>query len=236
MPDVSTEFQTTERRRPQPEDVPLTVLYEDEWIIVLDKPPGVVVHPTYKNWSGTLLNGVLWRMRDRPDIQPGILTRLDKHTSGLVVIALTPEVHATMQRDAGAGRVCKQYLAVVRGVPDPAIGRIVLPLGRDATDRRLVVVRPDGAACETRYEVMTRIRDGCSLVRCELITGRTHQIRVHLASSGWPIVGDATYGHGDSTMTRQALHAWRASLSHPITRAPLSFEAPIPEDISRLIA
>src|SRR5829696_10306470 len=99
MPEVSTQLQSIERRRPLPEEGPLSIIFEDEWIIVLDKPPGIVVHPTYKNTSGTLLNAVLWRYRGRADVQPGILTRLDKDTSGVVVIALTPVLHAAMQRD-----------------------------------------------------------------------------------------------------------------------------------------
>src|SRR5262245_1404752 len=110
MHETPVSFQSTdERRRPQPEEGPLTIIHEDEQLIVLDKPPGVVVHPTYKNTSGTLLNAVLWRVRDRADAQPGILTRLDKNTSGVVVIALTPIAHATLQRDATAGRVVKEY-------------------------------------------------------------------------------------------------------------------------------
>ena len=235
MPEVSTEFQSTERRRPLPEEGPLSIVFEDDWVIVLDKPPGVVVHPTYKNWSGTLLNNVLWRMRDRAGAQPGILTRLDKDTSGLVVVALTPEVHAAMQRDQTAGRVLKEYLAVVRGSPDTPNGSISLPLGRDLADRRRVVVTDAGAPSETRYNVMASLREGCSLLRCELVTGRTHQIRVHLASRGWPIVGDALYGVTDATMVRQALHAWRVRLPHPITRQSLDLEAPIPRDMRVLI-
>ena len=224
------------RRRPQPEEGPLTIVYEDEWTIVLDKPPGVVVHPTYKHASGTLLNAVLWRVRNRAGAQPGILTRLDKDTSGLVVIALTAEVHAIMQKDAAAGRVRKQYLAIVQGVPEPRLGHIVFPLGRDASDRRRVVVRPDGAHCETRYEVMsTHGDDELSLVRCELVTGRTHQIRVHLAASGWPILGDRVYGSEDASIARQALHAWRVALPHPVTRQLLDLEAPLPDDVSRVI-
>ena len=153
------------RRRPQPEEGPLSILFEDESVVVLDKPAGTVVHPTYKNTSGTLLNAVLWRYRDRPAVRPGILTRLDKDTSGIVVVALTPALHATMQRQMSAGRVTKEYLAVVHGVPDPPAGRIALPLGRSADDRRIVVVRDDGAACETLYEVvgsglMRRTRSG----------------------------------------------------------------------------
>lgn len=211
------------------------MVFEDEYIIVLDKPPGVVVHPTYKNWSGTLLNSVLWRMRDRAGAQPGILTRLDKDTSGLVVMALTPQVHAAMQRDQTTGRIHKEYLALVQGSPQPLSGSIVLPLGRDAADRRRVVVTEAGAASETRYEVIADAPGGRSLVRCELVTGRTHQIRVHLASRGWPIVGDTLYGLSDETMTRQALHAWRVRLPHPITRQPIALEASIPHDIQRLI-
>lgn len=204
-------------------------------MIVLDKPPGVVVHPTYKNWSGTLLNRVLWRVRDRDGVQPGILTRLDKDTSGLVVLALTPDVHAAMQRDQTAGRVCKKYLAVVRGAPTPTTGSISLPLGRDLADLRRVVVTDAGAPSETKYDVMSSLPGDSSLVCCELVTGRTHQIRVHLASRGWPIVGDAVYGLTDAAIARQALHAWRVQLPHPMTREPLELEAPVPSDMRVLI-
>jgi len=230
MPEVTEEIQTDPRRRPQPEEGPLSIIYEDDWMLVANKPPGVVVHPTYKNTSGTLLNAVLWRVRDRPGAQPGILTRLDKDTSGLVVIALTPDLHATMQKDAAAGRMAKQYLAVVVGAPDPKQGEIILPLARDLNDRRRVVVTPEGASCETRYDVLSTC-EGHSIVRCELVTGRTHQIRVHLAARGWPIVGDRVYGEPDARIARQALHAWRVSLLHPVTRQPLELEAPIPADM-----
>jgi 23S rRNA pseudouridine1911/1915/1917 synthase len=237
MPEVGAGFQSTEgRRRPQPEEGPLAVIYEDEQLIVLDKPAGVVVHPTYKNTSGTLLNAVLWRVRDRPDAQPGILTRLDKGTSGVVVIALTPIAHATLQRDAAAGRVVKEYLALVRGTPDPPAGRIVLPLGRDSADRRRVVVRDDGQHCETRYETIGRPASNRSLLRCTLVTGRTHQIRVHFAASGHPIVGDVLYGEPDASIARQALHAWRVALPHPVTRQRIEIEAPIPDDIRDVLA
>ena len=235
MPEKPLEIQSaTERRRPEPEPVDLTVLYEDESLIALDKPPGMVVHPTYKNWSGTLLNGLLWRFRDRDGIQPSIITRLDKDTSGLVLVALTPEVHARVQRDGTAGRMKKEYLAVVRGIPAPASGTISLPLARDLDDRRRVVVTDKGQACETRYEVLS-IGDRYSLVRCELITGRTHQIRVHLAASGWPVLGDRTYGEADEPLTRQALHAWRIALPHPATGEALEIEAPLPPDLQQCV-
>ena len=215
-----------ERQRPRPEPVDLDVLYEDESLIALDKPAGLVVHPTYKNTSGTLLNGVLWRFRDRPDVQPGILTRLDKGTSGVVLIALTAALHARMQR----GRIEKEYLAVVRGTPEPPRGVVTLPLARDTADRRRVVVTESGAPCETRYEVTG------PFVKCEPVTGRTHQIRVHLAAIGCPIVGDATYGEPDERIARQALHAWRVSLTHPATGARLTIEAPLPADMERLVS
>lgn len=235
MPEVTAEFQSTERRRPLPEEGPLSIVFEDEWMIVLDKPAGVVVHPTYRNWSGTLLNSVLWRLRDRDGAQPGILTRLDKDTSGLVVMALAPELHAAMQRDQAAGRVRKEYLTVVQGIPEPASGTISLPLGRDLADRRRVVVTDAGAPSETRYETIDRLRGDASLVRCELVTGRTHQIRVHMASRGWPILGDALYGVTTGAIARQALHAWRVRLPHPLTRQPIDLEAAVPHDMRSLL-
>lgn len=212
------------------------MIYEDDWLLVLDKPPGMVVHPTYRNSSATLLNGVLWHLRDRVDSSPGILTRLDKGTSGVVVIGTTAATHAAMQKDAAAGRVAKQYLAVVHGIPEPAAGAITYPLGRDVADRRVVVVRPDGQACETRYETIART-DAMAALRCQPVTGRTHQIRVHLAASGWPVVGDPVYGTGgDAAMApRQALHAWRVTLPHPVTRQPLDLEAPLPDDLRPLL-
>lgn len=225
-----------ERARPQPEEGQLTVLYEDDWLIGLDKPAGLVVHPTYRNTSGTLLNALLWRLRGREGVQPGLLTRLDKDTSGVVVAGLTPAAHAAMQRDMAAGRVRKEYLAIVAGVPDPPRGRIVLPLGRDTADRRRVVVREDGQRCETVYEVVRELDAGArALVRCELVTGRTHQIRVHLAARGWPVVGDRVYGLADARIARQALHACRVTLPHPATREVLVIESAIPGDIRALI-
>lgn len=228
-----------ERQRPQAEDVPIRLLFEDEAILVLDKPAGMVIHPTYRNSSGTLLNGVLWHLRDRPGTSPGILTRLDKDTSGLVVIGINAATHATMQKDGTAGRITKDYLAIVHGTPSPAQGTITLPLGRDTADRRVVVVRDDGQACETRYETIGA-RERMSALRCRPITGRTHQIRVHLAASGWPIVGDRVYGRveaeGDTPgAPRQALHAWSIRLPHPVTRQPLMFEAPLPADLGAVL-
>ncbi len=222
------------RARPQAEPGTLAVLWEDDDVIVIDKPAGLVVHPSYKQAAGTMLNALLWRLRDRPGARPGILTRLDKDTSGLVVVALSPAIHAAMQQDAAAGRIRKEYLVVVDGTPQPRAGTITLPLARDPQDRRRVVTAPGGAASETRYDVWSTAA-GRSLLRCELVTGRTHQIRVHLAARGWPIVGDRVYGTADPAIIRQALHAWRITMPHPRSRAPLQLVAPVPADIAALL-
>jgi 23S rRNA pseudouridine1911/1915/1917 synthase len=218
------------RSVPEPEPGALKILYEDDAFIAINKPAGVVVHPSYKQLSGTLLNAVLWHVRERNEARPGILTRLDKDTSGIVVVAFAGGVHASMQRDAAAGRIRKEYLAIVHGAPRPASGVIRDPLGRDPEDRRRVVVTPGGAPSETRYEVIRSIAEDLSLVRCELVTGRTHQIRVHLSARGWPIAGDRLYGGRTELISRQALHASRISLPHPVTRERLVLRAPLPAD------
>ena len=222
------------RTRPAAEPGALEVVYEDHDVLVICKPPGVVAHPTYKQTSGTALNALLWHLRDRGPVTPGILTRLDKDTSGLMIVALSPGVHATAQRDAADGAIRKEYLAVAATTPDPPTGRITLALARDPGDRRRVVPSADGAPSETRYEVLRSSAHG-ALVRCELVTGRTHQIRVHLSARGWPIVGDRVYGTADERIARQALHAWRVSMPHPVTRAPMVFETPLPHDMASLL-
>jgi len=218
------------REHPAAEPVPLDVLYEDDAVMAVNKPAGMVVHPSFRNPSGTLLNGVLWRVRDRKDVRPGLVSRLDKDTSGVVVVALSAGVHARIQRDALAARVIKEYLAIVRGAPRPREGRIALPLRRDPTDRRRVIADAAGVPSETTYSVVAN-GDGYSLVSCRLGTGRTHQIRVHLAATGSPIAGDRTYGSPDPLIARQALHAWRITFPHPQSRQRITVEAPLPDDI-----
>jgi 23S rRNA pseudouridine1911/1915/1917 synthase len=220
------------RVRPEGEPLPLTIVYEDDALLVVDKPAGIVVHPTYKQTTGTLLNGVLWHLRNRPRLQPGIVTRLDKDTSGLVLVALAPDVHAWLQRRRE--RVEKEYLAIVHGRPEPECGTIDTPIGRDASDRRRMIVTPDGAPSLTRYERLATQHTSSgpvSLVRCELLTGRTHQIRVHLASNGWPVVGDRTYGTADPSVARQALHASRLTVVHPRTGEPVTVRASLPAEM-----
>ncbi len=228
--EIALPAEVAKRQPPAPEALPLHVLFQDDSLLVVNKPAGMVVHPTYKQTAGTLLNAVLAHVPAR-DTGPGIVTRLDKHTSGLVLVALAPSIHRLVQRDAAAGEVLKEYLAIVCGTPSPRRGEIRDALGRDPADRRRVTTAAGGASATTRYEVIAS-SDGRSLVRCELVTGRTHQIRAHMAARGWPLVGDATYGTRDAVLgDRQALHAWRLTLPHPCTRHPLRFEAPCPADL-----
>ena len=151
-----------------------------------------------------------------------------------MVVALSPGVHAAVQRDAAAGRIRKEYLAVVAVTPQPRSGTITLALARDPQDRRRVVPRRTAHRARPATRCCPSSPHG-TLVRCELVTGRTHQIRVHLSTRGWPIIGDRVYGTADERIGRQALHAWRVSMPHPVTRVALSFEAPLPEDIASLV-
>jgi 23S rRNA pseudouridine1911/1915/1917 synthase len=222
------------RQRPQPESLPLDILLEDEHLIILNKPAGQVVHPAYRSSSGTLVNGLLAYAADR--WRPSLLTRLDKQTSGVVIVAKSAEIHAVLQRAMQRNAVEKVYLAVVKGRPAPVTGRIDLSLDRDPWDRRRVVVRDRGGqASVTQYRRVAVLDDETSLVQCRLITGRTHQIRVHLAAKGWPILGDTTYGVADARIKRQALHAWRVSFAHPSTGAAIEVEAPVPADMQALL-
>lgn len=239
------------RSRPQAEPVPLEVLYEDDDLVALNKPAGIVVHPSYRHASGTLLNGLLWHARERGEAhEPSLVQRLDKQTSGVLLAAKRPAVHAALQQAMYRNDVAKDYLAVVVGRPSPARGTIDLALDRDPWDRRRVIVRDRGGQPSvTRYERLAVARAaGLALVRCRLVTGRMHQIRVHLHAKGWPILGDPTYGpravprleDPDARrvvdgFARQALHAWRLALAHPVTRQPLEITAPIPRDLRQLL-
>ena len=235
------------------EDVRLDLLYEDDYLLAIDKPAGVVVHPTYKNTAGTTMNALLWHAREWPAPQrPSLVSRLDKLTSGVILVARTAAAHAALQRTLAHADSAKDYLAVVYGRVNVARGEIDLRLGADQRDRRKVVASTTvGAASLTRFERLARVaapRAGLSLLRCRLETGRTHQIRVHLAARGWPLVGDPMYGEprweqvADPLLAatlrafpRQALHAWRVAFTHPISRERLTIEAPVPKDLQDLI-
>ncbi len=197
-------------------EMPLEILFEDEWMLAVDKPAGLVVHPTYKNAGGTLLDEL--RRRD-PGAALSVVGRLDKLTSGIVLLAKAAGVHAALQQAWPEAE--KDYLALVEGRVEPERDDIDLPLGTDPADRRRRIVRPDGAPSVTRYERLTYIDvgpRGRSVLRCRLITGRRHQIRVHLAARGWPVVGDAVYGTAAEGFPRHALHAWCLSFRHPVSR------------------
>ena len=242
------------RARPQAQVLAIDILYEDDDLLAVNKPPGLVVHPSFGNVSGTLMNGLLALAHSWPaGSKPALVGRLDKHTSGIVLVTKRTEIYAAVQRAMDARRVDKDYLAIVRGKPSPR-GTINLALDRDPWDRRRVTVTDRGGQPSvTRYERLSSV-NGYSLVRCRLITGRTHQIRVHLAAKQWPIVGDATYGaplirlkpdttHADTThpgidvaarFPRQALHSWRVALRQPRTGRELVIEAPMPADMAAL--
>jgi 23S rRNA pseudouridine1911/1915/1917 synthase len=233
--------QVPARERPQAQALALEILYEDDDLLAVNKPPGLVVHPSFGNSSGTLMNGLLELARQWPaGSKPALVSRLDKLTSGLVLVTKRTEIYVALQRAMHARRIDKDYLAIVRGKP-PARGTIDLALDRDPWDRRRVTVTDRGGQPSvTRYERLST-SSGFSLLRCRLITGRTHQIRVHLAARDWPIVGDATYGpkptaDAAAAFPRQALHAWRLTFRQPRTGRELLIEAPMPEDMRTLAA
>jgi 23S rRNA pseudouridine1911/1915/1917 synthase len=236
------------------EAVDLDILYEDDHLLAVDKPAGIVVHPTYKNARGTLMNALLWQARGwAPDQRPSIVGRLDKLTSGIVIVAKTAAMHASLQRAMASSDSEKTYLAIVYGRVGVSSGVIDLRLNHQEGDRRRTVASPHrGAPSRTRFERLAQVaapRVGLALVRCRLETGRRHQIRAHLAARGWPLVGDAMYGDprwpeiedpalADAVrqFPRQALHAWRTGLRHPVTGGWLQIDAPVPADLRALLA
>jgi 23S rRNA pseudouridine1911/1915/1917 synthase len=222
------------RTRPKAEALAVDVLYEDDDLLAVNKPPGLVVHPSFGNASGTLMNGLLARAQSWPEgSTPALLGRLDKNTSGLVLVTKRTSIYTALQRAMAANRIEKDYLAIVLGKPSPPRGTIDLALDRDPWDRRRVTVTDRGGQPSvTKYERLATTNTH-STVRCRLITGRTHQIRVHLAAKGWPIIGDATYGKA-SAFPRQALHAWKLRFKHPRTAEEMALEAPVPDDMRAL--
>jgi 23S rRNA pseudouridine1911/1915/1917 synthase len=229
LPDASV------RQRPRPEPLPLEALFEDDYLIAVNKPAGQVAHPAFRNSSGTLLNALLAHANGR--WAPGLVNRLDKDTSGVVLVAKRADVQTRLQHAMRRNEVEKDYLALVRGKPTPKRGLIDLALDRDPWDRRRVMVHDRGGQPSvTCYERLATSPDSAiSLVRCRLVTGRTHQIRVHLAAKKWPILGDAVYGVKDPRLSRQALHAWRLAFDHPITGERVTLTAPLPDDLRTVL-
>jgi len=241
-----------EPARPEPEDIPLDVVFEDAHLLVLNKPAGLVVHPGAGAPRGTLVNALLRHVSDLSGVggvmRPGIVHRLDRGTSGLLVVAKDDRTHRALSRQFAGREVEKEYLALVLGVPAAKTGTVATPIGRDPVHRRKMSVRaPRGREARSDYRLAEAF-DGASLLRVRIHTGRTHQIRVHLASIGHPVAGDATYG-GTRTpssrraaardalrgLTRPALHAARLAFVHPATGERLAFEAPLPADLLQVL-
>lgn len=243
------------------QDIPLDIVYEDTDVLVVNKPAGLVVHPGHGNWDGTLVNALAWHFRDNPDYdvndpRMGLVHRIDKDTSGLLVVAKTPDAKTHLGKQFFNKTTKREYIAVVWGAPDPAVGRIEGNIGRSLRDRlQMAVYPPDselGKHAVTHYETVERLGH-VSVVRCVLETGRTHQIRVHMKHIGHPLFNDSRYG-GDivlrgipsasykafvdncfKTCPRQALHARTLGFVHPRTGEEMFFTAPIPDDMTALI-
>lgn len=242
------------------EDIPLDIVYEDSYLLVVNKPAGLVVHPGHGNYHGTLVNALAYHFRDNPDYDVndprlGLVHRIDKDTSGLLVIAKTPDAKTALGRQFFNKTTKREYVAVVWGIPSPTIGRIEGNIGRSLKDRLQMAVFPDGTYGKhavTHYEVIEQL-GYVSVVKCRLETGRTHQIRVHMKYIGHPLLNDARYG-GDEILRgttsakyrqfvnncfeicpRQALHARTLGFVHPETGNEMFFSAPIPSDMTSMI-
>jgi 23S rRNA pseudouridine1911/1915/1917 synthase len=242
---------------PRPQSIPFPILYEDRDLIVLDKPPGLVVHPAPGNWDGTLVNALLAHCGPGftgigAEKRPGIVHRLDKDTSGVMVVAKTQLANDALTAAFAARDLERTYLALCWALPNPLRGEIEGAIGRDKRDRkRMAAVSHGGKAALTRYEVIRAYGTAAALVECRLATGRTHQIRVHMSASGHPIVGDSVYlrripaaaktlpdalRRALLDFPRQALHAASLGFRHPRTGEDLRFETPPPADMAALIA
>lgn len=232
----------------QAQDIPLTIVYEDDALLVVDKPAGLVVHPAAGNFDGTMVNALLHHCAGRLSgiggvARPGIVHRIDKDTSGLLVVAKTDPAHEFLSRQFAAHTVDRRYTAVVAGVPVPPAGRIEGSLARSSTNRQkmAIVAEARGKRAVTHYRTI-RAFNGAAQVECRLETGRTHQIRVHMSSIGHALLGDAAYGRTPGSLAalmqgfaRQALHAATLGFVHPTTQEKLSFESALPDDIVELI-
>ena len=233
----------------EPQEIPLPIVFEDEHLLVVDKPAGLVVHPAAGNRDGTLVNALLHHCGGSLSgiggvARPGIVHRIDKDTSGLLVIAKHDRAHEGLAKQFAAHSIDRRYLAIVSGVPRQAEGVVDAPLARSVHDRKKIAIVKDGRGKRsvTHWKRIEILRDA-ALVECRLETGRTHQVRVHMAAIGHPLVGDPVYGHGKSAhrkllnqldFSRQALHAAHLGFIHPVTKGRLSFDAALPSDMQEL--
>ena len=231
------------------QDIPLTIAFEDEHLLVVDKPAGLVVHPAAGNFDGTLVNALLHHCGGSLSgiggvARPGIVHRIDKDTSGLLVVAKTDVAHEGLAKQFAAHSIDRRYLAIVNGVPKAAAGTVDAPLARSATNRKKIAIVEDGRGkrAVTHWKRL-QVLNAAALVECRLETGRTHQVRVHMASLGHPLLGDPVYGRSGKThgkllnelqFHRQALHAAELGFTHPVTRHRLSFSSAMPTDMQEL--
>ena len=224
---------------PQPvelkaENIPLDIVYQDEWLAVINKQQGLTVHPANNVYTGTLVNALLWHLKDlsgiNGDLRPGIVHRLDKDTSGLMVVAKNDAAHLNLSAQIAKRTVKKEYLALLEGNLKDDSGTIVTRIGRSPKNRKLMAVLPEGREAVTDYTVLTRFDDNC-LVLFVIRTGRTHQIRVHAKYLGHPVVGDKSYGYKKQKfdLNGQLLHAYRLTFTHPTTGKVMTFVAPVPD-------
>ena len=228
---------------PEPEDIPLDVVFEDDDMVVVNKRPGMVVHPAPGHFTGTLVNALLHHCPNLSGIggvaRPGIVHRLDQDTSGLIVVAKSQAaMDGLVQAFSSHRNIEKTYLAIVHGRPRLDAGRIENLIGRHPVDRkRMAIVEKNGKVAITNWRVFDCSRQQSTAVECRIETGRTHQIRVHMASLGCPVIGDKVYGKSaldkklEPVPARQMLHAWRLKLWHPVKKVEVAFEAPLPDDM-----
>lgn len=224
-----------------PEEIDFPIVFEDDSLLVLSKPPGLVVHPGSGNHSGTLVNGLLYHCEKIAGvgdaIRPGIVHRLDKDTSGIMVVAKNEAVHRQLVEMFKSREIDKEYLALVHGVPDRVEGRIIAPIGRHSVNRQKMAVREgSGRYAASRWRVAEVYDSRYSLLRVHIETGRTHQIRVHMAHIKHPVAGDGVYGPGRNNrmFPRQMLHAFKLAFKHPASGRQMSFTAPLWEDMQAI--
>ncbi len=225
----------------KPQDIPIDVIYEDNDIIVVNKPKGMVVHPANGNPDGTLVNAIMNICKDSlsgigGEVRPGIVHRIDKDTSGLLIVAKNDKAHINLSEQIKERKIVKKYVALVRGVIKENQATIDMPIGRSNSDRKKMAVKKDGKNAVTHFDVIKRYK-GYTYLDIKIDTGRTHQIRVHLAEIGYPIVGDEVYSNGNNPfgVKGQMLHAKSLDFIHPITGKEMHLEAPLPEYFKEVI-